>query len=232
MGFFNQIKQDFVSARWLYFEGMESAKPHFSDREVFLLNTLDYPLYSLAVEKMKLAFRATYSIFDKIAYFLNGYMQLGIPEREVSFRSIWSTRQKDSWVLRPQFQGLENWPLRGLYWLSKDFFEPEFSDVTEPDARNLNVDRNHLEHKYFKAHDDLFSLDIEKNLLFKDTLAYSITRSALERRTLRLLKLARAAIIYLTCAMAARERHLQQQKGDGAKIANLELPRLDDRFKI
>ena len=230
IGFFNQIKQEYVSARWLFFDGMDSDKPHFSDREVYLLNTLDYPVYSLAAEKMKLAFRATYSIFDKIAYFLNAYLKLGIPEKQVNFRSIWSVKDNKTSTLRPEFEGLENRPLRGLHWLSKDFFETTFSDVTEPDARNINTDRNHLEHKYFKVHDDLF--DLVPDLVFMDTLSRSITRSDLEKKTLRLLKLARAALIYLACGMSARERRLREEKSQDVMIANMELPTMEHQRKI
>lgn len=231
IGFFNQIKQEYVSARWLFFDAMDSDKAHFSDREVYLLDTLDYPVYSLAAEKMKLAFRATYSIFDKIAYFLNAYMKLSIPEKQVNFRSIWSTRVNKTSALRSEFEGLENWPLRGLYWLSQDFFEAAFSDVTEPDARNINSDRNHLEHKYFKVHNDLFDLVPETNPLFVDTLSHSITRSDLEKKVLRLLKLARAALIYLACGMSARERRLREEKGQDIKIINMELPTMKYRFR-
>ncbi len=232
IGFFNQIKQEYVSARWLFFDAMTSDRPHFSDREVSLSNTLDYPIYSLATEKMKLVFRATYSIFDKVAYFLNTYMELGIPETQVNFRSVWSKKINKISTLRPEFEGLENWPLRGLYWLSKDFFETTFSDVTEPDARNINDDRNHLEHKYFKLHADLFELENEKNSLFIDTLAHSITRSGLEKKTLRLLKLARAALIYLACGMSERERRQRSKEGQDVKIANMELPTMEYQFKI
>ena len=232
IGFFNQIKQEYVSARWLFFDAMDSDKPHFSDREVYLTNTLDYPVYSLAVEKLKLAFRASYSIFDKIAYFLNAYMKLGIPDKQVTFRSVWSMNVNKTSSLRPEFEGLENRPLRGLYWISKDFFETAFSDVTEPDARNIKDDRDYLEHKYFKVHDDLCDLVHEINPLFIDTLAHSITRNGLQTKTLRLLKLARAALIYLACGMSARERRLREEKGQDVMIANMELPTIEHRFKI
>ena len=42
IGFFNQMKQEFVSARWLYYEGVHAQHAHFSDRDVRLSNTLDY----------------------------------------------------------------------------------------------------------------------------------------------------------------------------------------------
>jgi hypothetical protein len=74
VGMFNELKQEFVSARWMLWEGVWLDESHFSDREVLLYNTLDYPAYGLSVEKVKIAFRMAYSILDKIAYFLNHYL--------------------------------------------------------------------------------------------------------------------------------------------------------------
>ena len=156
-GYFNQMKQEFVSARYLYYDGINADQPHFSDRDVLLYNTLDYPAYSLAVESVKAAFRIAYSLFDKIAYFLNDYLYLTIPEREVTFRTFWYEKPKKKKVLSLIFQKRENnWPLRGLFWLSKDLFEdkPEFKESIEPDAKGLSDIRNHLEHKYLKLHDN------------------------------------------------------------------------------
>ncbi len=71
IGFFNQIKQEFVSARFMFYEAQRSREQHYSDREVLLYNTLDFPVHSFRSERMRAAFRASYSIFDKLAYFLN-----------------------------------------------------------------------------------------------------------------------------------------------------------------
>ena len=93
IGFFNEMKQEFVSARWTLYEAMHATAPHFSDRDVLLFNTLNYPAYGLATEKLKLAYRSAYSLFDKIAFFLNHYMSLGVAYHKISFRTIW--REKD-----------------------------------------------------------------------------------------------------------------------------------------
>jgi tetratricopeptide (TPR) repeat protein len=122
-GFFNQLKQEYCSARWIYFEATSRESSHFSDVGVLLYNTLDYPAYSLAVEQAKLAYRAAYSLFDKIAYFMNAYARLGIPEKRVTFRTLWYTAQERSKGIRADLAARENWPWRGLHWLSKDLFE-------------------------------------------------------------------------------------------------------------
>ena len=89
--FFDQMKQEYVSARWLLYEGLTAKMPHFSDRDVFLQATEPRPSLSLAIEKVKAAYRISYSLFDKVGFFVNAYMELGIPEKQVSFRTLWRT---------------------------------------------------------------------------------------------------------------------------------------------
>jgi hypothetical protein len=209
-GFFNQIKQEFCSARWLAFEATTNSEPHFSDSDVLLYNTLDYPSYSIATEKLKFAFRSSYSLLDKIAFFLNAYLGLAIPETRVSFRSIWYEGQKKKKGIRQEFRSRTNWPLRGLYWLGKDLYEegPEFRSVIDPDAQRLSKIRNHLEHKYLKLHLDLWSGPIHggSGTRFVDDLAESVFQRDFEAMTMRLLSLVRAAIIYLSLGVHQEER--------------------------
>ena len=189
---------------------MQDAEPHFADRDVLLYNTLDYPKYSVATEQLKLAFRSLYSLFDKIAFFLNAFLSLGVPERSISFRGIWYAEQKRTKGIRPEFGLRENWPFRGLYWLGKDLYEdrPEFREVIDPDAQRLNEVRNHLEHRYLKLHDSLWSgavaADSDSGLI--DDLAESLYRADFESMTKRLLALVRAAIIYLSLGVHQEER--------------------------
>jgi hypothetical protein len=228
VGFFNQLKQEFVSARWLYFEAVNSDEVHDSDLGVYLYNTLDYPAYGLAVEQLKISFRMAYSILDKIAYFLNRYLELGIAEYDVSFRGIW--KQKNSPTVRPEFNASKNWPLRGLYWLSKDLFEPEFAEVTDPDAQGLSKLRNHLEHKYVKVHS--FTIpEPDTSDMWLDDFAYSLTVDELERRTLRLLRLVRAALIYLILGMHAEERRRHDELPADTLLGEFELIPFEDERK-
>jgi len=187
---------------------------------VLLYNTLDYPAYGLATEKTKLAFRMAYSLFDKSAYFLNHYLKLGIPEKQVSFRSIWF--EKNGKSVREQFERSENWPLRGLYWIGRDLYEPGVKDVTEPDAEALAELRNHLEHKYAKIH-QMGVPQMPAHAApepFFDDLAYSISETDLNRRTLRVLKLARSALVALSLGMHREE----QQRAKGATGTTLRMP--------
>ncbi len=225
-GMFNELKQLFASARWMLWEGLQGEDGHFSDRDVVLFNTMDYPSYGLSVEKVKAAFRLSYSIFDKIAYFLNHYLGLGIAERRISFRTIW--RERDAGPLRDPIAMSENWPLRGLYWLSKDLFEEGMKDSTEPQARALAELRNHLEHRYVKVH-ELSAPAPGNDDPFRDTLAYGLTRSDLEQKTLRLLQLARSALVYLSLAMHQEER--RRAKGRSGLSAPMLLDVWRDEWK-
>jgi hypothetical protein len=158
-------------------------------------------------------------------------MALGLERDKVSLRNIWREHRKAP--LRPQFEALENLPLRGLYWLSRDLFEDTLEDVLEPDARALHAIRNHLEHKYLKIHEMLVrrsSTDRSPFDPFTDTLAHSIARSEFSDKTLRLLKLSRAALIYLSLGMHWEERRRRKERGDAASFP-VELDRWDDAWK-
>ncbi len=236
-GFFNQMKQEFVSARYLYYEGLNDKEPHYSDRGVLLFNTLDYPEYSLASEKMKSAFRVAYSLFDKVAFFLNHYLSLGIPERQIYFRTFWFTRAKNARTLRSEFQNRKNWPLRGLFWLMKDLYDDsqEAGEALEPDAQLLAEIRNHLEHKYLKLHLDLWGGPAKaKDPILKalvDTLARSLYREDFVAKTLRLLKLARAALIYLSLAIHGEERERAKLRDPNMIVPPMFLDTWDDDWK-
>jgi tetratricopeptide (TPR) repeat protein len=230
-GFFNQMKQEFVSARYLYYESVSTGAPHFSDRGVLLYNTLDYPAYSLAVERVKCAFRMSYSLLDKIAYFLNDYFELGIPETRVSFRTVWYEGQERRHGLRSEFRRRQNWPLRGLFWLSKDLYEPTpgFREAVEPDGQALAEIRNHLEHKYLKIHEIMVPREIVPDSL-ADRLAFSVERRDFEAKTLRLLRMARAALIYLSLAIYAEEQEKSAAHG-GKPVLPMPLSRWEDEWK-
>lgn len=237
VGFFNQMKQEYVSARYMYYEGITATEPHFSDKHVLLYNTLDYPCYSLAVEKIKSAFRAFYSIFDKISCFLNEYLRLGIDRDKTSFRTFWYKSWQKEKILRDCFQGRQNWPLRGLFWLSKDLYEDRqgFKEVMQPDAQELWHIRNHMEHKYLKVHSEMWPRGSqgmgERPVGMCDTLARSLCRGDFEEKTVRLMKMARAALIYLSLAVRCEEQQRADQRKAGDVILPLPLDTWEDEWK-
>ena len=219
--FFNQIKQEYITARYLFFESLDVDYDNFSDKEVYFLNTFDHSIHSHRIEKKKLVYRSMYSIFDKIAFFLNTYLNFSMELHNVSFKSIWF--KKDRKNLKEELLLKQNLILRGLFWLSKDLFEENFKSTIEPDAENLVEIRNYMEHRCLKI------LDIEKNIhefigdthnSSKNNLSLSITKNDFDRKILKLLKLTREAIIYLSLSVNLEEK-LNIDKWKGKQVASI-----------
>lgn len=216
---YNQVKQEYATARYCYYISIEAYNLHFSDKDVPLVDTLEPIKYSYYVEQMKIAFRLAYSILDKIAFLLNDYLELDIKPNRVSFRTIWYENEQKK-QLHSFFGNSDNWALRGLYWLSMDLYEKEgdFDLVLEPDAKEVASIRNHIEHKGFKVVSDVSFLPDSYKV---EDISYSISRTEFERKTLRLLKLTRAALIYVAIAVSHEEqkREYNQQKAATFPIA-------------
>lgn len=235
-GFFNQLKQEFVSARFLLYEGLHSDEVHYSDHDVTLINTLDYPLYSLAIEKVKFAFRVAYSLFDKIAFFLNHYIDLGVPDRKISFKTIWYEKCNRDKGINPKVEALKNNALRGLFWLSKDLSEKRegFADAIEPDAQEIELLRQHAEHRYLKIHDSFFSLnykDDSNRFGLADTLAKSVSRTDFGEKALRMMHLARASLIYLCLIIRSEEERRTKERSSDRPVMPMPLSTWEDDWK-
>lgn len=74
IGLFNQIKQEYNWARLLWYKtSTEEANEHYSDRELDLVDTGDSSDHSLRESMLRTAFKAAYSLFDRIGFFINQY---------------------------------------------------------------------------------------------------------------------------------------------------------------
>lgn len=200
---YNQLKQEYVTARYLLFEGSKEGKLHFSDKGNLQLDTLDFAVYSLNTEKIKIAFRLCYSLFDKIAYLLNDYLEVGLQPDEVNFRRVWYEKgNKKPAQLHPKLMDSQNLALRGLYWLSKDLAtkEEDFASAILPESTQLVTIRNFIEHKSFMV------VDIGEKELVHDGLTFKITRDDLIDKTLVLMRMARAAMMYVSFAIKIEEQ--------------------------
>lgn len=218
-GLFNQLKQEYVSARFMIYEGINDNTPHFSDKEVFIYNTLDYPIYGIGIEKIKFGYRSLYSIFDRIAYFINDYFDIGIKEQDVSYKSIWQNKKfgrqgydfKIDLKKRITDQDTYNFPGIGFYWLCKDIAKKQVKHkYLDPSIEVLSGIRNALEHRYLKIHDPF----IHRTDSFKDTLAQSVHLIDFKSATLELMKYSREAIILLSLLVNREEQIRSKTQGD------------------
>lgn len=213
IGFFNQLKQEFVSARWTLYEGLTSQGVHFSNRDVLMYDTLDYPAYSLATERIRSAFRTAYSLLDKTAFFIDAYWELGKKPSQLSFRTVWYKEGRKA--LTDRFSAYANWPLRGLFWLSKELFDENLKTSTAADARELHDLRNQLEHRYIQAHSGWAWPALVPD---RDAVAEAgehLSTDELAAKATRVIKLARTALIHLSLAVAREEEIREADRGGG-----------------
>lgn len=207
LGLWNNLVEEFVTARYQLYQGFHPDRVHFADKDVEQTNTLDYSIHSVYVEQLKIALRTAYSILDKIGQFLNYYYEFGRKSNKVSFKDIWY-EPRDSYDLREEFREKANLPLRGLYWLSKDFKSGEDGDglyvegSLDTGGEELKELRNGLEHRYVKITE--FG-NISRGRL-DDELATVMGRGEFEEKALSMVRKARAGLLYLSLAVFHEER--------------------------
>lgn len=227
IAFFNQMKQEYVSARFMLYEGLCETKLHFSDRGVWLFDTLDYPMHSLATERVRTAYRIAYSLLDKVAFLIDHYWKLGKIADRINFKNVWMMEGKSR--LLDRFKDYSNWPLRGLFWLSKELFDDRLKRTTGPDAQELHDIRNALEHKFLQVHEG-WARPFMSTAPSSEGLGLSIDSDLLETKALRVMMMARSALIQLALAIGVEERAREREKPD-TFIASMSLFGLDDRRK-
>ena len=213
---FNQIKEEYIYARYLLYEVINPiGKVHLADKETHLEDTLNYSSYSIRIEKLKTAYRTLYSIFDRIAFLLNAYLKLGVVEQKVNFDSIWSRlKEKEA----------KNIALSALHWIDRDFKE-KFGNAGAPHTKKIKMLRNALEHKFVSVH--MFSIENEVKI-GKDYI-YRISEESLIECTMDLLQLIREAVIELTIAIRIEEK---QRNPSEKKVLQMSMMEYLDEFKI
>ena len=197
--YYNLLKQEYISARYRLYRATHEDDPDFLMRDVLMLAGSEDQVLGHCTEDLRSAFRSAYAIFDKIGLFLNDYLQIGLKPRDVTFRKVWSIKppNSQSFEIRSMFKGHRNLPLRGLYFLSKDLFESDFKEVSEPDAADLASLRQQIEHRFLSIQHFPDGEGTETHRL--------VSLGDFQDKTLRLLKMAREALIYLSLAMRCEE---------------------------
>lgn len=203
---YNQLKQEYVSARYMYYQGIKATRPHFSDKGVILMETNESAEFGLALERMKVCFRLCYSLFDKMGWFIDQYYDLKMPSKKISFRNVWYKDGDARKGMKEVFQNSFNWPLRGLYWISKDIADNDMDSPIEPEASRTALMRNAMEHKFFRIV-AIPEVDGEN-----ERGEYEIEVGLFENKVLRSLQLARSAIQYLSFVVYHEEPDIYKGK--------------------
>ncbi|MBC3887606.1 hypothetical protein GH810_04710 [Acetobacterium paludosum] len=203
---FNEMKQTFIYCRLLMYEVIteELVDPHYGDLNTFIFSEDTNIKYSIKMEKLKNVFRLAYSVYDKIAFFINVYFELNMAEKRVSIKSIWKPiREKLNSVSRsPLLHGpSDNRGLNGLYWNSRDVhnINDDNEDPVDLELADADHTRNCLEHRHVSIVNKVLPNSNDQNKI------YYISEEELKQKSMRMLKLLREALICLCSAVNLEE---------------------------
>lgn len=179
--YLNQLKMDYVSARFLLilsqYEGFDL---DFITEHVNITETQFNEEYDFKIQLLKDSFENFFNVLDKIAYFMNDYLKLGIDSDKVDFRKIWYKYDKKKKrfnfnVINEKLIKMENKGLTALYDI---FLEVEWDNEKE----YLRKTRNSLTHKYLrisetpnensKTIEEMHNEAIEIAILVKNAIIY------------------------------------------------------------
>ena len=176
--YLNQIKYEYITSRFLIFlSRREGIDFNFVDDNVRLIDTLNYEINNVSIQLLELSFKSFYNVLDKIAFFINDYLKLGLQDNQINFTKIWYSNKKCNGI-NEKLVETKNSSLNALYDLHKE--------LESGNLKNIRLIRNALTHRFI----DVKILLIEEN-------SEAMDEERLFNQTLELAKLVRNAIIYL-----------------------------------
>lgn len=210
--YLNLIKQEYVSARFLAALSHYRNGYDFVDSNVLLVDTLDYQAFNIYIEQAKNSFRVCYSILDKLALLVNKYLELGLKEDKVYFRSI-SNLEDDNALT--QFFPFQNRYLAALVDLSNDFENGHFQEFRR--IRRL------LEHRFYTIKHEISTNESSDGHTV-------LTPAHFREKLIELLKVVRSAIFYGLLLINEGEQ-LKYQELKGVKLVPMPSTNIPDDLK-
>lgn len=195
---FNNIKEDFAVARYLYFlsESQNQDLINLSSITSYM-NTLDYSDFGLRAGYLKTSLRLSFDILGKCAICLNAYLELGHDEDSIDFFNFWYVKGKYKKGFIPEVTELikSNRFFAALNDLRKDLYVGEYPFP----FKNIRNDATHkrVVISWFDPIED------ETNTTHKI--------SDFQKVVLAVLKMARAASIYLVGCITLEERKKREK---------------------
>lgn len=214
--FLNSLSQEFITIRWLLFDTLNQPKDKMNFAEDEFLREIQGPnVYSVRTDLLKTVYRMSYSIFDKIAYFLNHYLSLNVDNHKTNLNSIWFMNEDSKKPLKDIFKRKKNDPLKALYWLSRDIYGYDKINEKSSFVYKANYLRNMMEHSYLQIteipesilnHESGITLNLDS---FKAAIgnfqSHNLSIGELEEVTLEITKKTRNALLYLKYAIDIEE---------------------------
>jgi hypothetical protein len=212
----NELTERFAIARLLLFEA--NSTPYdttFYDTITRYIDLSDCSVYGIRAGKLKLSLENAYNILDKIALFLNDYLELGMTESSINFFSIW--KEPKNLNLRSSILDRDNTFLYALYDLSCDLGKEGYLGHHKQ-LRNTSTHRYIVLHA-FQGWDWKVS----------DGSNYHGEWTEFLEHAQKLLYLVRNALMYLIAAIDLEERVKKHQikkmyKGPGFRLHDPNFP--------
>lgn len=174
--FLNEIKQNYVAARFLLAQSRYDVLDlSFVDKNVAMVNTLNYIENNIYIQLLKFSFKNMFDILDKIAIFINKYLSLNKNERYVDFNNIWYNKQKTK--IHNKILEAKSINLNALLNLSLD--------LTQGELKILSDIRNALTHRFLNVY------------MFGNDDLQQMNEECLLEHTINISKVVKSAIIYL-----------------------------------
>jgi hypothetical protein len=174
-GNFDELKNDYCYARYLVFsaQNIPNDHEHFFNKTYPHVEDMSHSITNLKASHYKSAFRTLYSLFDKIAYFINRFFDLNDikHDHQISFDSIFRVLGSKRWKPHIKLQHSQNCFIHALFYILKDIRDVKDSTSVsrwlDPDAKEFSDIRNAIEHRSLKIVDDfgytLIQSDIDFN---------------------------------------------------------------------
>lgn len=172
--FMDAMVSEFTALRWNLYEAQEK-KPS-AERN----------------EQLKTVYRQSFSLFTKTAQFVAHYYKLDMKDPRAGMQRIWFEEENMKNPLKPFIRDTKNGALKALFWLSKDIFGYELSQVQNvATIRTLQL-RDQMERSFVQVitkHEEI----AQDGELRK----HQMTQIELERMAMSNLFKARNALSYL-----------------------------------
>lgn len=177
----NDIKEDFLISKLLLAQSQFRQDDLTSiSKKVAFVNTLDYANYNIYSALLKSAFRTCFNILDKIAFFINDYLDLKMKDSRIYFHTIWEDSKTKA--VKEKIRNTENISLFALYDMHLDLGRD----------KRLKKLRNSITHRKLTIYDSMITTKWDDK---EDD--ENIGSATMLSETIELMKFVRSAIIYL-----------------------------------
>jgi tetratricopeptide (TPR) repeat protein len=142
----NEILESYMTARMALVQSQYVCDDFSAvSRQTTLVNLEDGSASNIYVGHLKMAYKEAFAALDKIAVLINHYLELGLPEQQCYYGTVWYQHGQDGKPSEPRVVApavkAAGYRLFGLYLLCKDLCGSKYSDI-----------RNALTHRYLRVY--------------------------------------------------------------------------------